>query len=49
MGAAGANVERKWLFNPVSSLGSGSIKGSISACLACQVSFWIQEQMVAPN
>lgn len=30
----GAKVERKWEFRPVSSLGSGSIKGSINAWCA---------------
>lgn len=30
----GAKVERKWEFRPVSSLGSGSWRGSINACCA---------------
>lgn len=34
----GANVERKWEFRPVSSLGSGSIRGSINAWCACTAS-----------
>ena len=34
----GAKVDPKWLFRPVSSLGSGSVKGSRSACCAWNVS-----------
>lgn len=33
----GANVEPKWLFSPVSSLGCGSTSGSIMACCAWNV------------
>jgi hypothetical protein len=38
MGSCGANVDRKCVFKPVSSLGSGSIRGSISACCAYKIS-----------
>jgi len=34
IGCCGANVDLKWVFRPVSSLGSGSINGSMSACCA---------------
>lgn len=36
IGAAGAKVERKWLLSPVTSLGSGSIRGSMIARCACE-------------
>src|SRR4051812_47542093 len=38
MGCCGANVDLKRVFRPVSSLGSGSIRGSINSCCACEVS-----------
>jgi hypothetical protein len=43
MGSCGANVDRKCVFKPVSSLGSGSIRGSIRACFAYKVSNFLQD------